>query len=115
MKSEEDYFDAEVAPENDQAKRKDQAPEISSSISAKCLETRLVVMVFPQNCPRLPLPICLTFPESRFAACLNTTQNIFSIRGENRNLPLVCLYSAACQHSANISIVALCMLLALLI
>lgn len=42
---------------------------------------------------------------------LNTTQNIFSIRRENRNLPLVCLHSAACQPLANISIPDLWLLL----
>lgn len=41
---------------------------------------------------------------------LNTTQNISSIRRENRNLPLVCLYSVACQPSVNISILGFCLL-----
>lgn len=48
---------------------------------------------------------------THYAVWLNTTQNIFSIRRENRNLPLVCLHSAACQPSANISILGLCLLL----
>lgn len=52
---------------------------------------------------------------NHYAVWLNTTQNIFSIRGENRNLPLVCLYSVACQPSANISILGLCLLLTFLL
>lgn len=52
---------------------------------------------------------------NNYAVWLNTTQNIFSIRGENRNLPLVCLYSVACQPSANISILGLRLLLTFLL
>lgn len=47
---------------------------------------------------------------AHYADWLNAAQNIFSIRREKRNLPLVCLCSVACQPSANISILGLCLL-----